>query len=277
VAAAEPVVVDDALSLPPTSILLVEDTDYNALATKAVLKKLGLTCDRAATGDEAIKLFAEKRHHIILLDRNLPDMDGTEVAARIRDLETDGAHAMIFAVTAYCTAEDKQKCLDAGMDAFVGKPLTPEKLRRTLVEAANQMLGAGMIASPEVAAPAETRPAESAAPVLDISLLEYLAEGTPGGLALQVDRYVEALRDTHAEMLRVFEERNPTTSGNAAHRVLGHARMVNATDFTAALLVLENAARAGNFAQVNSMLPEIARHVERLTAALRRHPGVLRA
>jgi CheY-like chemotaxis protein/nitrogen-specific signal transduction histidine kinase len=278
VAAAEPVQVDDALALPPTTILLVEDTDYNAIATKAVLRKLGLTCDRAANGAEALALFAEKRHHIVLLDRNLPDMDGTEVAGRIRELETDGAHTMIFAVTAYCTAEDKQKCLDSGMDAFVGKPLTPEKIRRALLAAAEQVLSAGSPAAPEVVTAAAVTPsAEPALPTIDTSLLEYLAEGSAGGLGLQVDRYIDALRETHAELLRIRGEGDAMATGNAVHRVLGHARMINATEFTDLLNALESAARCGEFDKVDVMLPAVARHVDRLTAALRRHPGVLRA
>src|SRR6202007_232455 len=102
---------------------------------------LGLTCERAHTGAEALEMFAAKRFNLVLLDRNLPDMDGTEIAPQMRARESsDGLRSIILAVTAYCTAEDRQLCLDAGMDAFVGKPLTPEKMRKVLLAAARRTL-----------------------------------------------------------------------------------------------------------------------------------------
>jgi CheY-like chemotaxis protein/nitrogen-specific signal transduction histidine kinase len=115
------------------SVLLIEDTNYNAWAAAAVLAKFGLSCDRAYTGTEGLELFAKKPYLVVLLDRSLPDMDGTEVAHRIRGLENGGTRTIILAVTAYCTSEDRAICLEAGMDAFVGKPFTPEKLRQVLV------------------------------------------------------------------------------------------------------------------------------------------------
>src|SRR5213078_858072 len=63
-------------NLPNTTVLVVEDTEYNAWAASAVLGKLGLACERARTGTEALELFGRKRFNVVLLDRNLPDMDG---------------------------------------------------------------------------------------------------------------------------------------------------------------------------------------------------------
>src|SRR6185436_3669435 len=147
----------------------VEDTDYNALAATAVLRRLGLTCERARTGAEALELFAAKRFNLVLLDRNLPDMDGTEIARQMRAREsTDGLRSIILAVTAYCTAEDRQLCLDAGMDAFVGKPLTPEKLRKVLLAAGRRLLTAASLDVPQNAPGTK----------LDLALLKYLSDGS---------------------------------------------------------------------------------------------------
>jgi CheY-like chemotaxis protein/nitrogen-specific signal transduction histidine kinase len=129
-----------AMVLPNCTVLLVEDTDYNALAAAAVLDKFGLACDRAATGAAALELFAEKRHDLVLLDRNLPDMDGTDIARRIRALEADKPRTTMLAVTAYCTSEERALCLGAGMNGFVGKPLTPEKLQRVLADVGRHLL-----------------------------------------------------------------------------------------------------------------------------------------
>lgn len=261
------------IALPRTSVLLVEDTDYNAMAATAVLAKLGLTCDRAKNGEEAVRMFAEKRHNVVLLDRNLPDMDGTEVAQKMRELETDGSHSLLLAVTAYCTAEDRQLCLKAGMDAFLGKPLTPEKLRKVLLDAARQMLGAASIEAAPDATPAPT-PAETApAAEVDTKLLEYLSDGTPAGIAAQAERFIAELAVAHERLLAV-KDAAPNVLGDAAHRVLGQARMVGATALSEAAARLETAARKGDAASVAAALPTVAAEVANLTAALRRRPGV---
>lgn len=258
----------DELTLPPTSVLLVEDTDYNAIAAKAVLAKLGLGCERAATGAEALKLFAEKRHNIVLLDRNLPDMDGTEIARRMRDLETDGLHSVLLAVTAYCTEQDRALCLQAGMDAFVGKPLTPEKLRKVLVSAANKMVGTGSV---------DAAPVPEPAPKLDTSLLEYLADEKSGGLAIQLQRFLAELAEAQHELMATVSRGDNGSIAHAAHRVLGQARMVNATELVEASIALETAARKPDPAAVAAALPRVGREVAALRAALRHRSGVPKA
>lgn len=262
--ATEPERVSADVALPRTSVLLVEDTDYNAMAATAVLSKLGLGCDRARNGEEAVRMFAEKRHNVVLLDRNLPDMDGTEVARRMRELETDGMRSVLLAVTAYCTAEDRELCLKAGMDAFVGKPLTPDKLRRVLIDAGRRMLATASIDAP----------AEVHADALDTSLLEYLAEGTPGGITTQAERFITALAEAHNEVLTMHAAADLPALADAAHRVLGHGRMVGAAALTKAATELEGAARKGDAATATLCLPNVAAEVEKLTAALRRRPGV---
>ena len=221
--------------LPNATVLLVEDTDYNAWAASAVLNKLGLSCERAHNGAEALRLFAEQRFNVVLLDRNLPDMDGTEVARRMREMESAGMQAVILAVTAYCTAEDRQLCLQAGMDAFVGKPLTPEKLRKVLLEAGRRLI---------TALPVTTAP-ELATIEFDWSLLTFLSDGTPEGLRCQVERFVTLLDGMQTDVMAAWQQRDYDRLRTEAHRLLGHARMIGATGLIAVATALEsNAADA---------------------------------
>lgn len=255
-------------TLPNTAVLLVEDTDYNAWAASAVLAKLGLTCDRARNGEEAVRMFGERRYNVVLLDRNLPDMDGTEVARRLRTMETEGASAgspaILLAVTAYCTAEDKQKCIEAGMDAFVGKPLTPEKLKRVLVAAGRRLLSSATLqAEPETAA--------SSTNALDTSLLSYLAdEEDPAGFNIQLDRFLAHLEETTAELRQASAAQDHDTLATAAHRVLGQARMIGCAALESVAASLEAAARAGNAVACGDLVQRVQAEIAALREALRR-------
>lgn len=253
-------------SRPNCTVLLVEDTNYNAMAAAAVLAKFGLSCDRACDGAQAIKLFAEKRHNLVLLDRNLPDMDGTEVARRIRRLESTGPRAIILAVTAYCTTEDRALCLNAGMDAFLGKPLTPQKLRRVLSAAGRRHLAAAsMHVSPEVASAD-----------VDVSLLEYISDGTNEGLSRQIELFLIALSEVEKDLLQAAKSSDFKLMGDAAHGVLSQARLVGSASLSSAATALQNAALAHERDAFSGLLNRVRREIESLTAVVRRHPGAER-
>ncbi|HEY1108979.1 MAG TPA: ATP-binding protein, partial [Opitutaceae bacterium] len=236
-------------TLPQAAVLLVEDTDYNAWAAKAVLARLGLACDRARTGAEAVRMFEEKRYNVVLLDRNLPDMDGLEVSKRIRASETDGLQSVILAVTAYATAQDRQLCLDAGMDAFVGKPLTPDKLRRTLLGAGRKLLAAATVdlsrpaSTPPMSTPSASSPTPSSEPAeLDLGLLTYLSDGTPESFNAQVQRFLETLITTQDELAVALAAGDFEQVKVFAHRVGGQAKMVGFAPLEEASVRLEEIA-----------------------------------
>jgi signal transduction histidine kinase/DNA-binding NarL/FixJ family response regulator/HPt (histidine-containing phosphotransfer) domain-containing protein len=261
--------------LPNTAVLLVEDADYNALAAEAVLRRLGLRCDRARDGAGALELFRARRYNLVLLDRNLPDMDGTEIARRIRESEVDGSHAIILAVTAYCTAGDRQLCIDAGMDAFVGKPLTPEKLRRVLREASRQLLSAATYDAAPAESTARTTPATSGQP-LDLTLIEYLADKTDDGLAKQVGSYVDGLCQVELHLGTAIAAGDFTQLALSAHQLCGHARLIGADALAAAARQLEAAGRSGDAATCSEAFRAVREEGERVKAALRRpDPGAL--
>jgi len=247
------------VTLPNRTVLVVEDADYNAWAATAVLAKLGLSCERARTGEEALRLFAEKRFNVVMLDCNLPDIDGFEVARRIRQHENGAAPSLLLAVTAYCTAEDRARCLAAGMDAFLGKPITPEKIRRVLIEAGSKLRAAPMAELVDDS----TRPA-------NLALLAFLSDGTPEGIGEQVDRFVSTLETDYAEALAAKRRENFELIARQAHRLHGQAKFVGDAPLASACQRLEASAAAGSAADCQSGLTEVAREIGRLTAALHR-------
>jgi CheY-like chemotaxis protein len=104
-------------------ILLAEDNLVNQRVARAVLEKAGHRVIIAGTGQQAVELWEEQRFDLILMDVQMPDMDGFEATAVIRQKEQgSGRHMPIIAMTAHAMSGDKERCLSAGMDNFLSKP-----------------------------------------------------------------------------------------------------------------------------------------------------------
>ena len=108
---------------PQPRILLVEDSKMNQKLFKIMLKKKNMSCDIAIDGSEALKALAKKEYDIVFMDCQMPVMDGYESTTKIREMEGDKNHTYIVAMTANTMEGDKEKCLKAGMDDYISKPI----------------------------------------------------------------------------------------------------------------------------------------------------------
>jgi two-component system, sensor histidine kinase and response regulator len=110
-------------------ILLAEDNVVNRAVAAAILEKYGHSLVHAANGREAVEAAARERFDLIFMDVQMPVMDGFEATRRIREAEdTLGRHTRIAAMTAHAMAGDRERCLTAGMDDYLSKPLDKEEL-----------------------------------------------------------------------------------------------------------------------------------------------------
>lgn len=113
-------------------ILLAEDDPMNREVTLALLEEVGLRADTAEDGAEAVRLAKEHEYAVILMDLRMPKLDGLEATRQIRLLPRHRA-TPILALSANTFMRDRQRCIDAGMNDFIPKPVTPEHLFAALL------------------------------------------------------------------------------------------------------------------------------------------------
>ena len=116
-------------------VLLAEDNIVNQKVATLLLNRLGCRVDVAATGTEAIDLWARFPYDVILMDCQMPELDGFDATRAIRNRERAGQHVPIIALTANAMEGDRQVCLDAGMDDYLTKPMSTEMIRAALENA----------------------------------------------------------------------------------------------------------------------------------------------
>jgi CheY-like chemotaxis protein len=109
-------------------VLLAEDNELNQFVAILLLKKHGLSVDVAANGREAVDMCLRSRYEAVFMDCRMPELDGYEAAAEIRRREPPGRRVRIIAMTANVTDGDRQRCLAAGMDDYLEKPIDRKAL-----------------------------------------------------------------------------------------------------------------------------------------------------
>ena len=115
-------------------ILLVEDNEVNCKFFTKLLQTKGLSCDVAVNGEEAVNACVYKSYDVIFMDCQMPVMDGYKATRKIREAEGEKKHTPIIAMTAYAMEGDREKCIEAGMDDYISKPISLDALYEILRE-----------------------------------------------------------------------------------------------------------------------------------------------
>ncbi len=242
--------------VPPASALIVEDQEFNRIGLVATLRKMAVEAEAVGSAEEALERLGNHSYDLILVDWELPGMSGLELVAEIRRREGPARRAFIVAVTAHATEERVAQCMAAGMDSFVGKPITVDRLRRALLNPP----GARRASAPVVLA-------ESA---YNLEMLTYLSGGEPGAFRRRVQQYLVEL-DTFLSALHLGAIGEDFESvRKQAHKLSSHASVVQDGVMMAIAAQLEEAAVNRDAAALPALVEALSRRATRLRQYLDR-------
>ncbi len=248
-----------------TRVLLVEDNPVNLMVAQRLLQVLGVDCDAAGNGQAALEKLDGGDYDLVLMDCQMPVLDGYAATRRWREIEQErGAERRlpIVAMTANAMAGDRQKCLDAGMDDYLAKPVTRAELEQCVARWKGSNL-----AVPDTLPPA-AQLAERSPPVLDGGVLGELREV----LGAEVDRivavYLEDAPRLIAQLERAAASNDPIALRVAAHTLKSSSANVGATTLADAARDLEHGARDGTLANPGTAVARIVGEFAQVRAAL---------
>jgi PAS domain S-box-containing protein len=249
------------------TLLIVEDQTINQEVAKGIVARLGYGCDVAADGGEALEALARRRYDAVLMDCQMPRMDGYQASAEIRRREAGTGRVPIIAMTAGAMAGDREKCIAAGMDDYVAKPVKALQLEVVL----DRWLGHADSVPLDPAVEEQPLP-DDAGDVLDLELVESLRDlGTagrdPGFLRDLVDQYLAEVPSRLTQLEEFAARGDMTGLGEAAHGLKGTSGTMGAILAASACAAIEEAARGGYVGPED--LHRISSELARAATALR--------
>ena len=246
----------EGLSLPdlvPRRILVVEDQATNRDLARAMLERLGQRVKVAENGQEALERLTSEPFDLVLMDMQMPVLDGLATTRRWREREApSGRRLPIVAMTANVMPEDRARCLAAGMDDVLGKPFTRQDLYRLL-----QGSLPGMTELATVPLPPETHDTESSA-LLDLGTLVSLEEGLDGPTLRElITGFLDRLGERQQRLVEALGRGDLETLAETAHALKGAAASMGCQGLARTAADLERRAMLGE-EEASSLEPLVA-------------------
>jgi PAS domain S-box-containing protein len=233
-------------------ILLVEDNPVNQRVAQRTLQNLAADVTIANNGAEALERIAAGNFDAVLMDCQMPVMDGFTATKRIRELELSrGARRLpIIALTANVMSEDREKCLAAGMDAHLGKPIEVAQV----IEALSRFL----------------KPPPAVAPAIELGALKELTGGDAEFERELAQTFVSSGDQCLAEIIAALKASDFDTVRKRAHSLKGASANIHARELSQAASSLENAVRENALPAISGLVTELSEKLAAVNAELRR-------
>ncbi len=248
-------------------ILLVEDNITNQQVALGILRAFGLRADTASDGAEALAALERRNYDLVLMDCRMPNMDGYEATRRIRLLEGDVQNVPVVAMTAHAMPGEREKCLEAGMDDYVVKPISPgilaEVLNKWLPVCERSENGAR-----EGALPVKEPSPEPSVWDRDAFLQRLLNDES---LATEVlSAFLSDIPEKTELLESAFAADDRAAVSDLSHAIKGAASAVGADALRNVALAMEHALEENDQERARSLLPRIREEWNTLTRTIER-------
>jgi CheY-like chemotaxis protein len=244
--------------LRPLNILLAEDSLVNQKLAVALLESHGHRVTVVSTGREAVAAVGTQPFDVVLMDVQMPEMDGLVATAAIRARESlNGGHIPVVAMTAHALKGDRERCLEAGMDDYIAKPIHAKELFAAL---ANVVPGSAL--PPAAALPDE---------VVDWGNAMQAVENNSQVLGAIVDAALEEIPRLMGAIRDAVAAHNADALRLAAHTLKGSLRYFGAGAAFQQVCRLEKLGQEANLAEAPTLVAELETAISAITAALHEH------
>ena len=261
-------------------LLLAEDNLINQKVAIAMLSGAGHRVDAVPNGAEAVTAAAGRAYDAILMDCQMPELDGYEATAAIRSQEGPDRHTPIIALTAGARLEDRRRCLEAGMDGYLAKPISKEALLNLVARSINY--------EPGLIQAAHVRTSRQSEPTIDLLFIEELyGIGEAAGqdfLGELVEQFVRDSETLLVEMRSALKAGDAVSASRIAHKIKGSAGQLGGRRLSSSCARMETNASEGDLEEALESLHDVEVDYEELSRVLvhewssrRRTRGVQRA
>ncbi len=243
-------------------VLLVEDDNISQLVAKLTLKKLGYSVVIASNGKEAIKILCEKIFDIILMDIQMPEMDGIETTRFIRSVESapQNRNIPIIAMTAHLLDSDRGKCLNAGMNDYITKPISEEELSSVMQRWITTQVSNKNDQT--------TSNQQDNASSINVGMLERLRKNV-GDINPLVQLFLEELPDKIEKISIAVSEQNPDILKKTAHTLKSNCITFGALTMADICMEMELIGNSGETDGTDELMRQLVRESKKVVAFLK--------
>jgi PAS domain S-box-containing protein len=242
-------------------VLLAEDNRVNQMFVREVCREFGIDCHIAANGQEALEAVAAERFDLLLMDCQMPVMDGFEATRRIRELESNGTlagHVPVIALTANAIRGDRERCLAAGMDSYLSKPFDPSQLLTAMGDVLTPQPAAAV---PEANAP--TPPPVDILPPLNVDALRTRCLGVLDIAESLLADFERGLLESVEQIAQHAAQGDAQATAETAHSLKGEAGTITAEPLRALAAEIEAAGKAGDLTPLATLVVRLREEAQR--------------
>jgi CheY-like chemotaxis protein/HPt (histidine-containing phosphotransfer) domain-containing protein len=245
----------------PAKILVVEDSEINRKLAVGMLRKFGYAPDVAQDGAEAVEMVRQQRYDLVFMDLQMPVMDGLEATRHILAMQSGHRRPRIVAMTANALPADRQRCLDAGMDDYIAKPILPVSVQHLIERWAPQRGPGG----------------EATDSLVDESILRELAAleepGQPSVVRGLIRDYLNEAPATLSAMKQHVHAGDTAELGRRAHKLAGTSASLGAKGVAEVCYRIEHSVGRSETAALPALVEELEMRFTRTRAVLQQRAG----